>query len=64
MSLIFTHYDRTHACNHTGMLGRPASDGSRMCVRCGKTVRPEKAETFTRPVGRAVNRRPTTRKVG
>jgi len=65
MSLIFTHYDRTHACNHDGMLGREASDGSRMCCRCGKTVQPEpKAESFTRPVGRTADRRPSIRKVG
>lgn len=41
MSLVFTHYDRTHACNHTGMLGRQAEDGSRMCARCGRIVRAE-----------------------
>lgn len=67
MSLIFTHYDRTHACNHAGMLGRRAPDGSRMCVRCGKVVEAKakaKAETFTRPAGREASRRITTRKVG
>jgi hypothetical protein len=60
MSLIFTHYDRTHACNHTGMLGRTAEDGSRVCVRCGKTIRPEnkplRAQTFTKPAGRETSR--------
>ena len=68
MSLIFTNYDRTQMCNHDGMLGRTLDDGSRMCVRCGKTVgRPHavpKAETFTRPVGRVANRRSSVRKVG
>lgn len=63
MSLIFTHYDRTHSCNHAGMLGRKALDGSRMCVRCGKIVE-AKTETFTRPGGREADRPTTTRKVG
>jgi len=66
MSLIFTNYDRTQMCNHTGMLGRTLDDGSRMCARCGATVpaRGRDAERFARPVGRGADRRLQTRKVG
>lgn len=63
MSLLFAHYDRTHLCDHTGMLGRPASDGSRICVRCGQTV-PAEVETFTEPTGSPARRRTERRPPG
>jgi len=66
MSMIFTHYDRTQMCDHSGMLGRKLDDGSRVCARCGATV-PSKdanqAETFTAPVGRKTGRLHPTRMV-
>lgn len=49
MSLVFTHNDRARACDHEGTLGRAASDGSRLCVRCGITIKPRARETFTQP---------------
>jgi len=53
MSLIFTHYDRTQLCTHEGMLGKAAKDGSRICIRCGRTVRDE---SFTEPAGQKSGR--------
>jgi hypothetical protein len=64
MSLIFTHHDnRTDSCDHDGMLGRAAADGTRMCVRCGETVKPER-DSFTEPARRERGRRATTTMVG
>lgn len=61
MSLVFTHYDRTHLCDHEGMLGRAAPDGSRMCVRCGTTTYPAAdREAFTEPTSNTA-RRPSKR---
>lgn len=58
MSLVFTHYDRTYLCDHEGVLGRAAPDGSRMCVRCGTVVEAQERETFTEPAGNRARRRP------
>ena len=57
MTMIFTHYDRTHMCDHEGVLGREAKDGTRICMRCGKAIKPER---FTEPALRARGRRATT----
>jgi hypothetical protein len=61
MSMIFTHFDdRSHLCMHGGTLGRRLKNGNRMCLRCGAIVCPsDQKEAFTRPVGRATDRRPS-----
>lgn len=62
MSLIFSHHDnRTDECDHDGMLGRPSTEGTRMCVRCGETVHPTPdRESFAGPSRRKPGRRATT----
>jgi hypothetical protein len=58
MSLVFTNYDRTQMCDHVGVLGRMSEDGTRTCIRCGKTVKPESfAESSSRDQGRVSRRR-------
>lgn len=47
MSMIFTNYDRTANCDHAGCLGPMLEDKSRICMRCGRTVR--EGEKFTKP---------------
>lgn len=61
MTMLFTNYDRTHMCDHEGVLGRKAEDGTRMCMRCGKTIQPQpEPEHFTGPARRELGRRATT----
>ena len=44
-------YDRTHLCQHGGLLTAPKPDGTRLCIRCGKMVKVSApTERFTPPV--------------
>lgn len=42
--MSLNHYDRTHMCQHDGLLGPVCVDGCRVCYRCGASV-----EQFTEP---------------